>query len=755
MRDLQDVIEDLNYSLEDMGDVEKSATLKQIFNKTDIGAVNALMKSMNGEWETLKGNINDCDGSAKKMAETMNDNLKGKITILQSALEGLGVSVYEVFDDDAKDAVDGATDAVGRLTESVKSGDLNVSLTKMSDAMDRLIDSAVDWTEKNLPKIIDGFTGMIESADTLIPIVEGVVTGLIAFKAATTSVAAAQAVMSAYTTITTAAAAAQKGLNVAVAANPFILLGSVLAGLVVTTIKLNDNLYDLEGGITETDKASDRLARTSKTLNDTLKRTSDERKDNASSLEAEQKVTEGLVNRLSDLQKEYKNGADNMTEMKSVVDQLNSSLPGLNLAIDEETGELNQSTEALKANVEQLMLRQKVKAAEADLVQIAEEQYKAEKQLAELEAQKAKQDEELANAQERLNEITEDGTEIFETNGQALTDAQMATKSATQQNEDLAEQIEATKETIENLSAEYETATNYINDNSKSLGDDASALANVGDQAELTAGQLYVMSDGFADITNNLYESVQKTLESSNDLFSKTTEIQQQNIDDMRKNVEDHVKQIEGWRDSYTELASRVDTESGAILEYLANMGVEGKGYIDELLTLDDAELNEFVSQMEDAMKLPSEIASEVADSYRTAIQESIDGMREVAESAASNNSELRKAEKEVAKSFVEELEEELGPEERLMAEHIEEAYGAMIEAIEDAQPKVEEDSEEMAAAATDPIEENVTYDAFYDYAEKAGEGLEDGLRSKIKDVLKAAEELAQQLTKVYRVLKV
>lgn len=112
MRDMNDIMIDLNAAMADMSSTEKTQMLNRIFNKTDIAAVNALLKGTGDEFDNLYAEINDCSGAAKNMADTMNNHLKGKVTILKSALEGLGISAYEIFDDTMKNSVDSATNAV-------------------------------------------------------------------------------------------------------------------------------------------------------------------------------------------------------------------------------------------------------------------------------------------------------------------------------------------------------------------------------------------------------------------------------------------------------------------------------------------------------------------------------------------------------------------------------------------------------------------------------------------------------------------
>lgn len=45
----------------------------------------------------LSGAIDNCDGSAEKMAATMQDNLAGQLTILKSQLQELAISFGEIL----------------------------------------------------------------------------------------------------------------------------------------------------------------------------------------------------------------------------------------------------------------------------------------------------------------------------------------------------------------------------------------------------------------------------------------------------------------------------------------------------------------------------------------------------------------------------------------------------------------------------------------------------------------------------------
>ena len=91
MRSLNDVLGDLNTSMDDMTSAEKSNIIATIFNKTDLAAVNALLANTGESWDGLQQSIVDSSGAAQQMADTQLDNLQGQLTILKSALEGLAM----------------------------------------------------------------------------------------------------------------------------------------------------------------------------------------------------------------------------------------------------------------------------------------------------------------------------------------------------------------------------------------------------------------------------------------------------------------------------------------------------------------------------------------------------------------------------------------------------------------------------------------------------------------------------------------
>ena len=86
MRSMNDILGDLNTSMEGMTSEEKANIISTIFNKTDLSSVNALLANTGETWDSLQSSITNSTGAAQQMADTQLDNLQGQLTILKSAL---------------------------------------------------------------------------------------------------------------------------------------------------------------------------------------------------------------------------------------------------------------------------------------------------------------------------------------------------------------------------------------------------------------------------------------------------------------------------------------------------------------------------------------------------------------------------------------------------------------------------------------------------------------------------------------------
>lgn len=317
MRPLQDTFGDLNTALEKLTPQDRQAALSEIFNRVDLKSVNALLGTSAERFDELSGYIENCEGAASDMADTMSSNLAGDITIMQSALEGLGVSIYEKFSEPMRTAVQGITETIGELTSRIKDGDLSETFDKISEGFARLTTAAVDLLGNTvLPLLANVLGAIVDKADTLVPVIGSAVTALVA-----------------YNGIVKATTTAQTLLNTVVSANPYILAASAIAALVA--------------GIGIYASQADAAIKTQSEL----RQESDAM---IAKSQAEADVIERKAERYNVLYERYKQTGEASLEMKLLAEDLQNLAPETIRLIDKETGAYNALDESINNVIESL-----------------------------------------------------------------------------------------------------------------------------------------------------------------------------------------------------------------------------------------------------------------------------------------------------------------------------------------------------------------------------------------------------------------
>lgn len=114
MRDMQNIMLDLNGALSSLTQEQRMQTLAELFNTRDLAAVNALLGTTEERWNELGATIAEASGSAHEMAGTQLGNLTGDITIMKSAMEGAKITLAEGITPALRDVVQRITKALAR-----------------------------------------------------------------------------------------------------------------------------------------------------------------------------------------------------------------------------------------------------------------------------------------------------------------------------------------------------------------------------------------------------------------------------------------------------------------------------------------------------------------------------------------------------------------------------------------------------------------------------------------------------------------
>ena len=109
MRPLNETFLDLQSALNNLSGEAKTQALDEIFNKTDLKSVEALLGTSADRYNELADAIGNAEGAAQNMADVQLDNLAGSLTLLQSAAEGVKIAIGEKLQPYAKGLVDWVT----------------------------------------------------------------------------------------------------------------------------------------------------------------------------------------------------------------------------------------------------------------------------------------------------------------------------------------------------------------------------------------------------------------------------------------------------------------------------------------------------------------------------------------------------------------------------------------------------------------------------------------------------------------------
>lgn len=165
MRSLDELMGDLREGFAGLTEAEQAQYAAALAGKEGMSGLLAIVNASEGDFNKLKDAVYGCEGAAQQMAETMQDNLSGSLTILKSSAEGLGIEIYEGMAEPLKTAADAADGYVNDLTDAFKgegfrglaaaAGDIFADLvTKAAEQAPRMIDTAVTLIESFVKGIV-------------------------------------------------------------------------------------------------------------------------------------------------------------------------------------------------------------------------------------------------------------------------------------------------------------------------------------------------------------------------------------------------------------------------------------------------------------------------------------------------------------------------------------------------------------------------------------------------------------------------
>lgn len=514
MKPFNEVLQMLRSSFSNLSDSQKTAYASTIAGQEAMSGLLSIVGASQSDFNSLVASINNADGAAQSMADTMQDNLKGKVTILGSAIEGFGIQVYESFEEPLKSAVDTTTKSVDKIALAYERGGMTAAVKKAGQIFDNLTDSVADSNEvlggiitpaknvakvglelgeKILPVLADGFSFTAKNVDKLIPILTTSVVALKGYSVAQTAdkflkslsattqfltaaekantlqalassgaLTAKQMVVGVLTGKITLATAATTAWNAVLNANPIgltvVAVGALIAGLATLEVVTTKNAESTE----ELTSEQRELLEACDEVNASLEESRIAREKSVQSIDQEYDGYESLLSELESITDENGKVKSGYEERAKVITGILSGALGTEISMTD--GVIQKYQETISA-IKELIVQKKAEALlsslQSDMAQAYEktsEALQAYKDAAAIAAEKntavVNATKAAADAQDKYDAAVKNGALDSDVYWNSLQKANAELQKATEAQSEAQAKMNASKEELGSLSAE-------------------------------------------------------------------------------------------------------------------------------------------------------------------------------------------------------------------------------------------------------------------------------------------------------------
>ena len=641
----------LSRMFSELGD-SGSTVSKIITNKTGK-SFGQLMKEGYSLADVLEILYESCGNDAEAMMQLWKQQSSGKAA---NAIVNQGLSQFRQNLDRVTNSAGATSKAYGimesttqhaheRMANSMKNlasvvgGELNPVLEDVYNAIADMSDGIQGFIKEH-PAVVGGVTAIALGLGTLVAAVAAYSIGVKAASVVTALWTASMAVNPIFAIITAVTAA------------------TVAIGAFVAIIR--KGVEESAQAITPVTQEMKEMTKATQEANDKVKSSLDgmNKGFNDSKAAAEGSATQAkkLADRLKELAGKSELTASEQAEMSDIIGKLNGAYPSLNLKIDEHTGKLNKSAEAIDEYIEKMKQMQIAQA----YYDAASDAYKAvaEAQIAVTDAEtnlNALQEEGNKLKQDQLELLGKSADEMVEYNGQqmsvfealnligtAMADnnkAQEEANAAIEEANGLTEEATAKADTYMNKYGELTAATEAQTAAQEAGNATQQASIEVSEQAlsawgNLSAGQQQSAAD-FANAVTSLVDSTQQALESQMNMFEEFNGGAEISTETLLSNMQSQIEGVANWERNMAELADRGINQD--LLQHLAEMGPEGSGYVEAFVNMSDeefAQANDLWAQSVDMKSMTDQWGQDLMDSGAENIANSMDGINEIMETS-------------------------------------------------------------------------------------------------------------------------
>ncbi len=460
---------------------------------------------------------------------------------------------------------------------------------------------AVPIAEKALPAIEEGLDLVIDNMDELLPIMGGVAAGAVAFKTVSAAVGL-------YKTAMDGATVATQLLNAVTNANPFVLAATAIAAAGTALAIYADSASEASKEIQMVAESNQRVCDSANEVAQSTKELISDYGNTTAEMKAQGEYAHILAERIEELSGATDRSSEKTQVMQGYIAELNSLVPELNLAYNEQTDSLNLTNEAIEEYLNNSQKQIEMQAAQEYAVELI-------KKKTELEIEGIKLENEATGIREAANKMLEEGNFITLDrikSHRELTKANKENTEALEENnamkEELQAQIEASAQQLEQYGVKWSDVTAATDANTESTNINAeaqSAAADVNSMAVQSITETYL----------GMQQTVSEVIASQMNMFEEFNAGTEISSEKLLANMQSQIEGVTNWADNMAVLAERGVNQG--ILDKLAEMGPQGSSYVQA-----------FAGMTDEQLKQANEMWSQSLD-MKEGVHESVQGMIE------------------------------------------------------------------------------------------------------------------------------
>jgi len=641
----------LSRMFSELGD--SGSTVSKIITNQTGKSFGQLMKEGYSLADVLEILYESCGNDAEAMMQLWQQQSSGKAAnaIVNQGLQqfrqnldrvtnsaGATSKAYGIMESTTQHAHERMANSMKNLA-SVVGGELNPVLEDVYNAIADMSDGIQGFIKEH-PAVVGGVTAIALGLGTLVAAVAAYSIGVKTAAVVTALWTASMAVNPIFAIITAVTAAT-------VAIGAFVAI--IRKGVEESAQSITPVTQEMKEMTKATQEANDKVKSSLDGMNKGF---------NDSKAAAEGSATQAkkLADRLKDLAGKSELTASEQAEMSDIIGKLNGAYPSLNLKIDEHTGKLNKSAEAIDDYIEKMKQMQIAQA----YYDAASDAYKAvaEAQIAVTDAEtnlNALQEEGNKLKEDQLELLGKNADEMVEYNGQQMTvfealnligtalgdnnKAQEEANAAIEEANGLTEEATAKADAYMNKYGELTAATEAQTAAQEAGNATQQASIEVSEQAlsawgNLSAGQQQTAAD-FANAVTSLVDSTQQALDSQMNMFEEFNGGAEISTETLLSNMQSQIDGVANWERNMAELADRGINQD--LLQHLAEMGPEGSSYVEAFVNMSDeefAQANDLWAQSVDMKSMTDQWGQDLMDSGAENIANSMDGISEIMETS-------------------------------------------------------------------------------------------------------------------------